>query len=127
MLGLLGGDEATGRLVKLVDDPSPDVSYNAATALARHGDVRCLTRLLEMLSPNQSKAVEGEEKNLQDDKRSIILLNALRAVGQLADANRTADLSRLEKPVADLMDPQYPLEVRDMAITVNARLAKRRP
>ncbi len=125
VLGILGGDDASGRLVKLLDDPSPNVSYNAATALARHGDVRSIDRLLEMLSPDQSKAVQGEEKTLQDEKRTVILLNGLRAVDQLATANPTADLSRLQKAVDELQDAAYPLAVRDLAIADHAILAKR--
>ena len=125
VLGILGGDGASQRLVKLLDDPSPDVSYNAATALARHGDVRSIDRLLEMLSPDQSKAVEGEEKNLQEEKRTVILLNGLRAVDQLATANPTADLSRLQKAVDELQDAPYPLAVRDLALADHATLEKR--
>ena len=127
VLGLLGGEDATSRLVIMLDDPSPDVSYNAATGLARLGDPRCIDRLLEMLSPDQSKATEGEEKNLQENKRTVILVNALRAVAKLADVNPTADLSRLEKPIAELKDSQYPLEVRDMAIVDYSTLTKRGP
>jgi hypothetical protein len=124
VLGIIGGDGASERLVKLLDDPSPDVSYNAATALARHGDVRCIDRLLEMLSPDQSKAVQAEEKNLQDEKRTLILVNGLRAVELLVAANPTADLSRLQKAVDELRGPTYPLEVRDAALADHALLAK---
>ncbi len=93
VLGLLGGQEPLDRLAQLLDDPYPDVAYNAATGLARHGDVRALDQLRRMLNPDQTAAVASEEPDLQDDKRWLIVLNGLRAVEQLAAANPKVDLS----------------------------------
>jgi HEAT repeat protein len=125
VLGIVGDKRATSPLVKMLDDPYPDVSYNAATALARRGDPRAIDTLLEMLDPKQSKAIEKEDPAMQAEKRSIILVNGLRAIGQLADADPSADLSRVEPAVDRLRDSSLPLEVRDAAMAAHEKLQKR--
>ncbi|HEV3417180.1 MAG TPA: HEAT repeat domain-containing protein [Pirellulales bacterium] len=125
VLGIVGDDRSTSRLEKMLDDPYPDVAYNAATALARHGDPRAIDTLLEMLDPRQSKALEKEDPAMQAEKRSIIFVNGLRAIGQLADADPSADLSRVAPAVDHLRDAGFPLEVRDAAMAAHDKLQKR--
>ena len=88
VLGIVGGPQAIDRLAEMLGDPYPDVAYNAATGLARHGDTRSIDELAAMLEVGEkSPAVASEEEDLRDEKRWAIVVNALRAVGQLAEAN----------------------------------------
>ena len=84
----------TARLVQLLDDPYPDVRFNAATQLARQGEVQALPILAEMLSPDPA-ALQDEEKELRESKRQLIVVNGLRAISSLIKAQPTTDLSHL--------------------------------
>jgi HEAT repeats len=123
VLGVLGGPKSLDRLAQLLDDPY--VTYNAATGLARHGDARALDQLQRMLSPDQTAAVSSEEKNQQDEKRWLIVLNGLRAVEQLAEANPKADLSRFTPAAKALETANPPAAVRDESLRVGEMLEKR--
>jgi hypothetical protein len=135
VLGIVGGPKAILRLVELLNDPYPDVAYNAATGLARHGDVRAIGELSEMLHTGESSpSLEKEDAELRDEKRTAIIVNALRAVGQLADANPQADLSRVEPEVrawqradasAAFGVANVPLEIRQAALATGEILADR--
>lgn len=83
-LGVLGGDEARTRLAQMLNDAYPNARYNAATGLARQGDVRCAKVLLEMLDPQNVETVKGEtlESN-KEAKRLSVLVNGLRAAEML--------------------------------------------
>jgi hypothetical protein len=102
-LGLIGGPAAEQALTEMLSDPFPDARYNAAVALARHGNTRATERLIEMLDPNnpaieqaEAMTTPGDTAQTQDDpelaaeqlnwKRSLVLRNALRGVRQLAAA-----------------------------------------
>ena len=107
-LGIVGGDQAIDRLKKMLDDPNRDVASNSATALARHGDAAAIDTLLAMLDPKplaQAPAEvappAGDAQNDPDQKTdpTVVILNGLRGISQLADANPTADLSRLQPAV----------------------------
>jgi hypothetical protein len=125
-LGVIGGKRAAQRLVELLADPYPDVAYNAATGLARHGDPRAIPTLATMLEiGSSSPSLESEQEDLRDQKRWLIVINALRAIGQLADANPNADMSRVRTDVvawqksdgsARFGVAEVPMEVREAAL-----------
>ena len=127
-LGVIGGAEAEARLEALLGDAYPDVRYNAATGLARHGNVEAVDVLLEMLDPNQSAGTDVEKQEpARDFKRAMILTNALRATGQLARENPTADTSRLTKAIQRLAGSDVEQAVRVKAIEVLSELEGRTP
>ena len=135
VLGIVGGSQAIDRLAQMLDDPYPDVAYNAATALARHGDARSIDMLATMLAIGESSpSLESEQKDLREGKRWAIIVNALRAVGQLAEANSTTDLSRVEPAVRAWQKPDagaassnagVPLEVREAALAAGEAIQNR--
>jgi HEAT repeat protein len=117
-LGLIGGPQAEKRLVEMLDDLYPDVSYNAATALARHGDVRALGTLAQMLDPDQTASLQSEEPEEREEKQWLIAVNGLRAIEQLAAANPQADMSRLNPAIERLKKAKPPLPVLDELLRV---------
>jgi hypothetical protein len=81
-LGFFGGDEATETLRKVVShDEDRFVRYNAASALARRGDLAALDVLREMLSTQDLaaalSAANDKEKNHRIESIQIEALNAL--------------------------------------------------
>jgi HEAT repeat protein len=133
-LGIVGSNQAIDRLKKMLDDPSRDVTFNAATALARHGDAASIDTLVAMLDPKPlveapagASPSSGDAKDDPDRKTdpTVVILNGLRGISQLADANATADLSRLQPAVDRLRAAGLPLAIRDMAMSVYDKLAKR--
>ena len=125
-LGVFGGPEAETELAALLSDAYPDVRYNAATGLARHGNVKAVDVLLEMLDPNETAGVDVEKQEpARDFKRAVILVNALRAAGQLAAANPSVDLSRLERAIERLARAEVDGAVRVEAADVLDRLRTR--
>lgn len=95
-LGMLGGSDALGRLDVMLGDAYPNARYNAATGLCRHGDLRAMPVLLEMLDPNNVEAVRSEEKEEGKPwKRLKVMQNGLRAAGQLIEKNQSEDLRQL--------------------------------
>ena len=126
VLGVLGGEKNIERLHALLDDTNPDVRYNAATRLAHHGDAAAVGVLAEMLDPTETAGVTLEkEEEMRPFKRALITLNALRAVGQLAEKNSTADLGSLKAAVEKLMAGDASGEIRIEATTRSARLDAR--
>ena len=88
----------------MCEDAVTNVRYNAATGMARHGDARSMEILIEMVDRDQSQAVDGErEESAREWKRNSVILNGLRASEQLARANQTADLEKLQMAVQSLL------------------------
>jgi hypothetical protein len=108
-LGVSGGEQATERLAIMLHDGYPNARYNAATGLARYGDVRCTGVLREMLDPENPLAIKDEANpNDQARKRTTVLLNGVKATLQLATANPPADLTPLKASLQSLSNS--PLE-----------------
>lgn len=80
------------RMIQMLADPYPDARYNAATRLAVHGRPESIDVLLEMLEPPDA-AVRDEIESAQASKRTLIVINGMRSIGQLAEHNPDADLS----------------------------------
>jgi len=118
-LGVIGSPEAEAGLEKMLDDEHPDVRYNAAIGLARQGNAKTVDTLLEMLDPDQLAGVAVEEQEpARPFKRTMILVNALRATRLLASANTTVDLDRLAEAVRRLARGNVEQAVRLQAAEV---------
>ena len=85
-MGIIGGNESLDRLSELLSDPNRNVQFNAATGLARHGDARCVSRLLEML--DWDTPIENEDGSPVDpNMRYEVLRNGIVASAQLLRSN----------------------------------------
>lgn len=104
-LGVIGAPESLERIAGMLTDAYPDVRYNAATGLARHGDARAVEVLVEMLDAQNDAGVKVEEaESAREYKRFMILYNALQAAKQLHQANPAADVGALRQAISRLLD-----------------------
>jgi HEAT repeat protein len=110
-LGVIGGSDARMTLAGMLSDAEPTVRYNAATGLARHGDVRAIPRLIEMLKVGGSRSPTSNA-NVDELMETSIIQNALRATVQLAAANPDADLDALKESIERLADADLSPTVR---------------
>lgn len=114
VLGVLPDGDAVAPLVALLDDPAEDVRFNAAVALARHGDERCLETLQSMLAgvvtdeaAPDARLKQEEVKAWPNQKRQLVVSTALGAAKRFRKANPQADFTALQnsiRAVADLPD-----------------------
>ena len=95
-LGILEDETAKKQLVGLLEDAHPNIRFNAAIGLARHGDQRAMPLLLRMLDPQNQALVEGAN-GLHDAswKQEHVLINAVRATIKLIKANPVLEASEL--------------------------------
>lgn len=114
-LGVLGTPASIDVLKKLVDDPYRDARYNAAVALARQGDEAAVDTLAEMLDVDETKGIELEEnKAAKPFKRSLIIVNALRATRELAEKNANANLGEIVSEIERIVGADA--ELREKAL-----------
>jgi len=132
-MGVLGGAPLTAKLRDMLEDIAPDVRYNAATGLARHGDSAAVPVLIEMLDPNELAGVEAEQgvqseqkQPLRQYKQGLIIVNALRAVSRLLQVNSSIDRGPLEAAVEKLSVAEVDPKVRGQAGQVLDELRKSR-
>lgn len=113
-LGVVGGDAALDRLATMLGDPYANARYNAATGLARHGDVRAIPVLAAMLDATNPQAVEGEvTAGAQQKKRLEVLTSGISASVQLArESPPDSDLSALNEALDRLSRAEVPRAVR---------------
>lgn len=102
-LGQIGTPAALEQLRVMVDDPHGDTRYNAALALAHHGDLLAIATLAEMLGLEEPASVE-EETNEQDRalKRAVIFTNALAAVEKLRASHPEGDFAPIVESLETL-------------------------
>lgn len=125
-LGVVGGPEATERLHQLLLDSNANVRFNAATGLARHGDVRCLPVLIDMLDPESDVGIEEDlEEGLQKRQKLAILTNAIFAASRMVDAPAQEDLRSLEDALTKLIDSDMPRAIRVKAKEARIVLQRR--
>ena len=129
-LGVLGGERALDELDVLCGDGFPDARYNAAVGLARNGDTRGSDVLIEMLDPEETNVVAGEEEETAIAwKRALVMINALEAIERLAEVSPEADLTKIEAAVHDLenakLDKLIAGRIHTEAKEVGARLEQR--
>ncbi|MFN0021210.1 MAG: HEAT repeat domain-containing protein [Pirellulaceae bacterium] len=105
-LGVLGGPEAEERLATMLTfETYPNARYNAATGLARRGDVRCIPVLKEMLQTDNPLAAKDERgERDKDNKRVIVLRNGIQTTVILAQKNPSADLTTLQEALQKIID-----------------------
>lgn len=104
-MGTLGSEPALDRLASMLRDPYSNVRFNAATALARQGDIRCLETLAAMLDPDNPDSVADETTDEgRKLKQAEVLGNAIRAIRKLTRGNPNADLSLLRTSLESLRD-----------------------
>ncbi len=93
-LGQIGTPAAQQRLEIMVDDPHADTRYNAAVALARHGNAKAVETLAEMLDLEELGAMRTlDNERAEAGRRAVIVGNALQGVEAFAKRNPAADLS----------------------------------
>ena len=103
-LGRIGTPACLERLQAMLGDSFADARYNAAVALAQHGDVKALPVLAEMLSPDEMASVEQEKgADAQFFKRSLVMSGALDAVDKLVKAHPDADYSSVTKALDEIV------------------------
>jgi len=97
-LGVVGGERANNRLAVMLDDPYPSARYNAATGLARQGDRRAVSVLLEMLDPtNELAAFDERSQRDNETGRITVIKNGIEAAAQLAKKSPDTDLASLHE------------------------------
>ncbi|HAA72865.1 MAG TPA: hypothetical protein DCE55_27245 [Planctomycetaceae bacterium] len=115
-LGVVGGQNARDRLGEMLQDAFPNARYNAAIGLCRHGDTRAVPVLLAMLDAQNSQVVEGEVSDSERDrKRSLVMMNAIRAAGRLAARKPASGLSDLRDRLAQIRDSDLPQALQNAA------------
>ncbi len=126
-LGVLGGTEALARLDDLLSDAHPNVRYNAATSLCRHGaaSARLNETLAEMISDPELNIDEPDggfndstRENIESNARQQISANALRATQLLAQRAPQADLAPVVAAIERLAEDGEPQRLRIDARTV---------
>jgi HEAT repeat protein len=113
VLGVFRGEEAEAALGRALGDPVGDVRWNAALALARHGDLAAVPVLAEMMD-REELARDGAVTPAQTEE---ILLQAIQGAARLEDA-------RLASRLAELGESDPSLRVRAAA---RRALTGRRP
>jgi hypothetical protein len=113
LLGVLGSEPALDRLAMLLEDPAPDVRFNAATGLARYGRTESIPVLQEMLDPQYAEAVAAESTAQgRQWKQALVLTNAMRAVERLAEQVPAAELQPLIRSLDRLARADVPPPVQ---------------
>lgn len=111
-LGVLPDDGAYTTLRAALDDPTPDVQWNAAVALARHGDARSAGVLVRMLDRDHvTGLVTPSETRL--DPAGEVMISGLQAVAGLGSAGAGEDL---RSAVAALADSDPSVQVQNAAL-----------
>ena len=106
-LGHLGVPRSIDKLKPLLHDPVDDVRWNAALALAQLGDASGAPVLREMLDRERLQGVNG----LSDAQRQEAMINAMKALVLLRDAESRPVVERLSREDPDL-------KVRETAMKV---------
>ena len=111
-LGVMPDDGLHRTLRAALDDPVPDVRWNAAVSLARHGDGRGATVLRRMLDRGHVTRLVTPSDTLVDPV-SDVMISGLRAVAALGAVSVGEGLGAA---VAALADVDQSLKVRQAAM-----------
>ena len=99
-LGVLPDDAGHTTLRAALGDPVPDVRWNAAVALARHGDSRSAGVLARMLDRDRvTGLVEPSETRI--DPAGEVMISGLRAMAGLGSPAVGEDLRSVIAALAD--------------------------
>ena len=113
-LGVLPDDGVHTTLRAALTDPVPDVQWNAAVALARHGDDRGVRVLRRMLDREHVSGLVTPSELLVDPV-SDVMISGLRALAALADSTEG---DGLHQSVVALAESDESLKVRQAALEV---------
>jgi len=110
-LGSLPGDAGVATLTRALDDEQPDVQWNAAVALARHGRHEGVPVLRRMLDREYVQRTVTRQQQTQDEIDPVgeVMISGLRAVAALKE-------STLSEPVKALSQHDTDLRVRQAAL-----------
>ncbi len=110
-LGALPGDAQLATLRTALEDPAPDVRWNAAVALARHGSHDGVPVLKQMLDRAyvQQTVTRSTGQDSDDDPIADVMIVGLRAAGALRDG-------ALRGSVTALSQQDRSMKVREAAI-----------
>ena len=110
-LGALPGDAQAATLRTALEDAAPDVRWNAAVALARHGSHEGVPVLRQMLDRAYVEQVVTRDVRQDDDQDPIadVMISGLRAAATLKD-------EALKAPVTVLSQQDRSMKVRQAAI-----------
>ena len=110
-LGALPGEEQIATLRTALEDVAPDVRWNAAVALARHGSHEGVPVLRQMLDRAYVEQVVKRDVRQDDDQDPIaeVMISGLRAAAALKDET-------LKAPVTTLSQQDRSMKVRQAAI-----------
>ncbi len=111
-LGVLPDDGTHTTLRAALDDPVPDVQWNAAVSLARHGDARGLTVLRRMLDREYVAGQVTPSGNLLEPVNDV-MISGLRAVAALSEDSLANDV---RPTLVALADSDESLKVRQAAM-----------
>ena len=96
-LGSMPSDAGNETLVKALEDPEPDVQWNAAIALARHGrheGVPVLRRMLDREYVERS-VTRQQQPRADVDPVGEVMISGLRAIAALKDSTLSAQVRAL--------------------------------
>ena len=98
-LGALPGDEPLASLRKALGDEAPDVRWNAAIGLARHGNHEGVEVLRQMLDRSYVEQTVTREVRLDADVDPVadVIIGGLRALAALKDGSLRASIEQLSQ------------------------------
>lgn len=109
-LGMIGGSEGLDRLAQMLDDGDANTRFNAATGLARQGDIRALPVLEEMLDPESTAALDDPDAKRPEDvaaskqwKRMLVMSNGIRAARLLIEKHPEGNYALLDAALDKLL------------------------
>jgi HEAT repeat protein len=110
-LGALPGEGQIGTLRTALEDAAPDVRWNAAVALARHGNVDSLPVLRQMLDRTylEGTVKRASRPDADEDPVADVMISGLRALAALRDTT-------LRAPVEALSQQDRSMKVRQAAL-----------
>jgi HEAT repeat protein len=110
-LGALPGDGQIATLRTALEDPAPDVRWNAAVALARHGNHESVPVLHQMLDRAyvEETVKRTSRPDADQDPVADVMISGLRALAALKDTS-------LRAPVEELSQQDRSMKVRQAAL-----------
>ena len=111
-LGALPGDAQIVTLRTALQDPAPDVRWNAAVALARHGSREGVPVLRQMLDRAYVEQTVKRDVRQDEDQDPIadVMISGLRAVAALKDASLKPSVEALSQQDRSMKVRQAALE-----------------
>jgi HEAT repeat protein len=111
-LGALPGDGPVTTLKLALEDPEPDVRWNAAVGLARHGSREGVAVLRQMLDRSYvQQTVKRDVRQYEDaDPVADVMISGLRAAAALKDASLRPSIEQISQTDQSLRVRQAALE-----------------